>query len=54
MTRGKTGLDGKVQRRGYFAGLCLQGVVLGSLMVFALSELWAQAHDVRLFRYQNF
>lgn len=54
MTRDTAARLSKASRRAYIAGICLQGIVLGLLMIYALSELWVQAHDVRLFRYQNF
>ncbi|MBO6690169.1 MAG: hypothetical protein NXH70_05725 [Hyphomonas sp.] len=38
----------------YRAGIIAQGVVLGVLLFLALINLWAEADNVRLFRYQNF
>lgn len=35
-------------------GICLQGLVLGGLLVIALTEIWVLAEDVQLFRYQSF
>ena len=44
----------KAARRARLLGVCLQGLVLGALLTVALTELWVQAEDVRLFRYQAF
>ena len=44
----------KAVRRARLLGICLQGLILGGLLVIALTELWVQADDVRLFRYQTF
>lgn len=38
----------------YRLGIITQGLVLGGLLALALMNLWAEAGDVRLFRYQNF
>lgn len=46
--------DDKAQRRARLLGVCMQGLILGGLLVIALTELWVQAEDVRLFRYQAF
>ncbi len=46
--------DDRAVRRARLLGICLQGLVLGGLLVIALTELWVQAEDVRLFRYQAF
>ena len=46
--------DGTAARRARLLGICLQGLVLGALLTIALTELWVQAEDVRLFRYQAF
>jgi len=43
-----------MSKYAYFFGVCLQGLVLGILLIIALSELWATANAVRLFRYQGF
>lgn len=42
------------EKRARRFGAILQGLVLGALVSAAIVELWAQAGDVRLFRYQNF
>jgi len=38
----------------YRLGRLAQGGILGGLLALALLNLWAEAGDVRLFRYQNF
>ncbi len=38
----------------YVSGVWVQGLVLGILLFFALTELWAVTDVVRLFRYQGF
>ena len=46
--------EDRAVRRARLLGICLQGLVLGGLLAIALTELWVQAEDVRLFRYQAF
>ncbi|MHC4470131.1 MAG: hypothetical protein ACYTDY_00180 [Planctomycetota bacterium] len=41
-------------RWAYFAGVGLQGLVLGILLVLGICELIAASSGVRLFRYQGF
>lgn len=48
------GEQGTRRRRGWLVGAVLQGLILGGLLTVAVVELWAQADDVRIFRYQAF
>ena len=43
-----------MDRKGRFAGICLQGLILGILLFIAVVMLFAMQSDVRLFRYQGF
>ena len=48
----KTGTGEKSRSRQ--AGAVLQGIVLGLLVALAVTEMWTEAGDRRIFRYQSF